>query len=172
MSEIKSTLDLIMERTKNLTLSDDEKKEIKRKELEERVRGWVQRYVDGTLLHSTFEKEIAGEIEKDLNLMKDILREDITGRLDPDEDNDRLLAILETYVGIKRDVFVEKLDNFRSKADAEQMRMEDQLKARLTDEGIMGSAVTPNINKDPQWKDWHRQTRDELKGELSLIRGS
>jgi len=172
MSEIKSTLDLIMERTKDLTLSADEKKDIKRKELEERVKGWVQRCLDGTLLHSAFEKEIAGEIEKDPNLIKDILREDITGRLDPDANNDRLLELLEKYVVIKRDVVTEKLDNFRSKASAEQRRLEEPLKARMADEGITGSAIIPNIYKDREWKDWHAQARDELKRELSVIRGS
>lgn len=169
MSEIKSTLDLIMERTKDLTLSADEKKEIHRKELEERVKGWVQRCLDGTLLPSALEKELTGELEKDSDLMKDILHAEITGRLDLDEDNDRLL---EKYVVIKRDVVTEKLDNFRSKASVEQRRLEEPLKARMADEGITGSAIIPNIYKDQRWKDWHAQARDELKRELSVIRGS
>ena len=172
MSEIKSTLDLIMERTKDLTLSADEKKEIHRKELEERVKGWVQRCLDGTLLPSALEKELTGELEKDSDLTSDILHAEITGRLDPDEDNDRLLELLEKYVVIKRDVVTEKLDNFRSKASVEQRRLEEPLTARLADADIRGSAIIPNIYKDREWKDWHAQARDELKRELSVIRGS
>ena len=49
MAEIKSTLDLIMERTKNLTLTKEEKKAIHTKEVKCRVRGWFQRYGDGSL---------------------------------------------------------------------------------------------------------------------------
>jgi hypothetical protein len=38
MAEIKSTLDIIMERTKNLTMTDEEKASFRRKEAEGKVR--------------------------------------------------------------------------------------------------------------------------------------
>ena len=41
MAEIKSTMDLIMERTKNLTMTDEEKKKLQLDELRGKVRGWV-----------------------------------------------------------------------------------------------------------------------------------
>ena len=49
MGEIKSTLDLVMERTKNLSLSDEEKQAQKQKEVESRIRGLLQKYLDGWL---------------------------------------------------------------------------------------------------------------------------
>lgn len=172
MSEIKSTLDLIMERTKNLTLTDDEKREIKRKEEEERVRGLVQRSIDGTLLPAELDRELTGAIEDDPDFIKDTLHREIIERLDPDQDNGRLLDILERYVGIEKDLCTEKLDSFQIRAAAERKHLEEPLRKRLADAGIRGNAVIPNIGKDRQWEHWHAQALDELKRELRLIRGN
>ena len=49
MGEIKSTLDLVLEKTKNLTLSSEEKESQKQKEVENRIKGMVQKYQDGIL---------------------------------------------------------------------------------------------------------------------------
>jgi hypothetical protein len=44
MGEIKSTLDLAMERTKKISISQEEKEEIKRKEILQKVTGLSNRY--------------------------------------------------------------------------------------------------------------------------------
>jgi len=49
MGEIKSTLDLVLEKTKNLTLSSEEKEEQRQKEIENRIKGMMQKYQDGML---------------------------------------------------------------------------------------------------------------------------
>ena len=46
MAEIKSTLDLVMEKTKNLSLSSEEKQTQRNKEIEGRIRGLLQKYQD------------------------------------------------------------------------------------------------------------------------------
>jgi len=172
MSEIKSTLDLIMERTKDLTLSDDEKREIKRKEEEERMRGLIQRGMDGTLTPAALDRELTAAIEQDPDFTRNTLREEIIERLNPETDTDRLLDILERHTGIRKDDCTEKLDQFRSRAAAERKRREGPLREGLTDAGIRGNAVIPNIDRDGQWKNWHAQASDELKRELRLIPGS
>ncbi len=49
MAEIKSTLELALERTKHLVMSDDEKKQMKLEESLEKLPGKVQQYLDGTI---------------------------------------------------------------------------------------------------------------------------
>ena len=51
MGEIKSTLDLVLEKTKNLNLSSEEKQEQKQKEVENRIKGMMQKYQDGKYPH-------------------------------------------------------------------------------------------------------------------------
>ncbi len=47
MAEIKSTLELALERTKHLIMSDDEKKQMELEEHLEKLPGYVQKYLDG-----------------------------------------------------------------------------------------------------------------------------
>ena len=49
MAEIKSTLDLVMEKTKNLSLSDEERQGQKNKEIESRICGLLQKFNDQAL---------------------------------------------------------------------------------------------------------------------------
>jgi len=46
MAEIKSTLDLVMEKTRHLTLSDEEKQEQKEKEFNKKLKGPAQKIQD------------------------------------------------------------------------------------------------------------------------------
>ena len=56
MGEIKSTLDLVMEKTRHLTLSREEKEEQKRVEVNKRLKGLVQKYQDNLLKKDRLEK--------------------------------------------------------------------------------------------------------------------
>jgi len=49
MGEIKSTLDLVMEKTKHLSLSDEEKQNQKKIESQKRINGLLQKYQDQVL---------------------------------------------------------------------------------------------------------------------------
>ena len=49
MAEIKSTIDLIMERTKSLSASPEERESYQRQEREKRLRGLVQRLLDDNI---------------------------------------------------------------------------------------------------------------------------
>ena len=48
MAEVKSTMDLIMEKTKHLTMSEEEKEGFRRKELSGKIRGLVHKSMEGT----------------------------------------------------------------------------------------------------------------------------
>jgi hypothetical protein len=60
MGEIRSTLDIIMEKTEGLTISEEEKRAFQKSEIEVKVRGLLQRFIDGIL---DIER-LAGEVEK------------------------------------------------------------------------------------------------------------
>ena len=57
MAEIKSTLDLVMEKTKNLSLSSEERQAQKSKEIESRIRGLLQKFKDQALSADKFKSE-------------------------------------------------------------------------------------------------------------------
>ena len=93
MGEIKSTLDLVMERTKNLTLSAEEKQAQKQLETENRIKGLVQKLQDGLLTYNQLKTEYES-FKKESNLSDNsLLVREILTRLDPDQDNALLCLI-------------------------------------------------------------------------------
>jgi len=58
MGEIKSTLDLVMEKTRHLTLSPEEKDAQTKVEVHKRLKGLVQKYQDNLLRKDGLEKEL------------------------------------------------------------------------------------------------------------------
>ncbi len=65
MAEIKSTLDLIMEKTAGLVMSDQEKEKNRGEEREKKARGVALRLSDGTLRLKDLEAEISGSGGRD-----------------------------------------------------------------------------------------------------------
>ena len=58
MGEIKSTLDLVMEKTRHLTLSQEEKEDQKRIEVNKKLQGLLQKYQDNLLKKENLKKEL------------------------------------------------------------------------------------------------------------------
>ncbi len=58
MGEIKSTLDLVMEKTRHLTLSQKEKEEQKQIEVNKRLKGLLQKYQDNILRKEQLRQEL------------------------------------------------------------------------------------------------------------------
>jgi len=52
MGEIKSSLELAMERTKKIAISEKEREEIKRREIDQKVNALSNRYREGHLLNT------------------------------------------------------------------------------------------------------------------------
>jgi hypothetical protein len=61
MGKIKSTLDIVMERTKDLTMTREDREVLEKKELTDRVRGWIQQLVDRKSTVEELKAEYAGE---------------------------------------------------------------------------------------------------------------
>ena len=95
MGEIKSTLDIVLEKTKHLSLSNEERDNQKTAEIEKKIKGLLQKFQDQTLpekrLSSEYEK-----LKKEYHLSDDsIFMSEVFLRLDPDKDNQQLLALLK-----------------------------------------------------------------------------
>ena len=97
MGEIKSTLDIIMEKTKGLTMTDEEKKAFQKKEIEGKARGLLQKFLDSYIDLKGLKKEIAGLDEKRQIMIKEALRREGLARVKLDADNTKLFDLLENH---------------------------------------------------------------------------
>jgi len=67
MGEIKSTLDLVMEKTKHLSQSSEEKQAQRRKDIENRLRGMLQKYQDKVISLEHLQRDYEG-LKAEFNL--------------------------------------------------------------------------------------------------------
>ena len=153
MGEIKSTLDLVMERTKNLRFSGDEKERHETDELKKSFNGLVQKFLDGLMdlasLKSETERLQGGQ---DASKKKALL-EVILEKIDPETTGGPLLSLLQGLFQCEVDG-LHRLDRDfeQEKADMTARRVRQlraELKAGL---GLSGSAVVPHPEADPQWR--------------------
>ena len=153
MGEIKSTLDLVMEKTKNLNLSNEERAQQKNKEITDRLRGLVQKFQDHTLstdsLRSDYQK-----LKKEYELTDDQhLIEEICRQIMPERDNQGLFDLLAEFKVSDFEGLKSVLKEFQMALDlaAEQRRriLEDQL---AKTHFISGSAVVANLENDTEWQ--------------------
>jgi hypothetical protein len=169
MAEIKSTLDLVLERTKNLTLTEEEKASIQRKELEGKIRGWGQKYLDGLMDLGAVRTALALIQENRRNSGREILKAFILENLDIQGDTGKLFDLLEGILKENRAPYLTAIQNFHQALAAGRSRFLEILGAVLADRGISGSAVTPNFAKDKAWKLFLEKALEEFRKDIALI---
>ena len=153
MGEIKSTLDLVMEKTKNLTLSNEEREEQKNKEISDRLRGLVQKFQDHILntdnLRSDYQK-----LQKEHGLPNNRhLIAEICSQIFPGKDNQVLFDLLAEFKVPGFEELKSILNEFQSVLDAAAEQRRQSLKDQLAKTHfISGSAVVPNLDNDAEWR--------------------
>jgi hypothetical protein len=149
MGEIKSTLDLVLERTRHLSLSDEEKARQQKADFDKRLQGLLQQYADGILSVDTLQDRTAS-LRAELGVKdRGVLAAAIVGRIDPDQDNRRWLALMGTTAPALRHPLEDILNDFSHRKRETLQKSEDRLRERLASQhGIAGSAVVPNPLKD------------------------
>ena len=90
MSEIKSTLDLVMERTKNLTLNEAEKEVQQKADLKKRLVGLIQKYQDQMIKPTELFNHLNELATTFGQGVEEQMANEILSRIDVEADNDRL----------------------------------------------------------------------------------
>ena len=172
MAEIKSTLDLIMEKTQSMTLSEEEKKEIRQQELSGKIKGWIRKYEDSVLNLKAIQSVIAKEDASRQTELKETLQKEVLFRIAPDNDNSKFLQLLEEICGINTEVIITMIHEFRNTMANEQAIILKDLNHRLEEKGISGTAVIPSPYSDTEWNTRHDQLIKDFKKQVHLIAGN
>ena len=151
MGEIKSTLDIIMEKTKNLTMTDEEKEAFQKKETEGKVRGLFQRFLDGFIDAERLKDEIGSLGEKRYAVAREALLRECMDRMEPGADNTILLDALENAAGLDIAPIRKTILDYNRDLEQQKMDRKQVLQKNLMGLGISGTAVIPNIHADQEW---------------------
>ena len=161
MGEIKSTLDLIMEKTKGLTMTEEEKEAFQQKEVLGQVKGFLLKLLEGQIKLDRLKKEMSSFEGKRSEMAKEAIIKECLDRMDPELDNGRLFEVLEHVAGVDPGPIHETLQKFRQDLERQIVDYEIRFRQNLEERDISGTAVMPNINADPAWLQ-HRSEMIEI----------
>jgi hypothetical protein len=180
MAEIKSTLELAMERTKKIAISDKEREEIKRKEVSQKVNSLFLRYVEGHLTLNEILKETERMENNGSTTAKKTLLSQWIDAISLNEEDERLLKGIESLKYRDLDDVKQKLLHLLSQYLREKERIKQEVEVQslesLRRDGISGSAAEPNIEKGQIWKKelekldhLYREKLEEIKNQLRTL---
>lgn len=171
MGEIKSTLDIVMEKTKHLSMTDEEKKANEKESVSLAVKGLVQKFQD-----HMFNIEA---IQKELNMLhqqydfedNDVLADEIFNRLDLEKDNHLLLNLIQSVLQMDSKKIEDLLHRFHEEIDGlSEKRVEDMKQDLKENYSISGSAVVPNIKADSALQSEINNIKDQFRIELDEVK--
>jgi hypothetical protein len=171
MAEIKSTLELIMERTRNLTMTDEEKETLKRKEAVGKANGSAQKYLDGLIGIGTLKAEMESA-EKNFPDYRKIMETALLEHLNPESENRKIFDALEQAMGIDAGPLRKRISRFQDEIEMEKGKISDRLNHALADRHISGSAVLPNPARDETMQSRIQKMKEEFRKEISPLRGN
>lgn len=173
MAEIKSAVELAMEKTKGLHLSREEKEKLKEEELHSRAQGLVNRFLEVDFHLKEVEKDLAkydpgqrGHLEK---LMLHYLCEAIT----LDRDNDLIFQGIEAFETESKKTIKkirELIEGYRQRQEEEYKQAEKVLLKKWERQGISGSAVQPKIEGSQEWQDAVEKFKKPFDDQLQVLK--
>jgi len=170
MAAIKCTLDLVMEKTKNLSLSDKERQEQKNKEIESRIRGLLNKFQDEGISVDRFNSEYQ-VLKKEYSLMgagNEHLIKEICGQIELAKDNQALFDLLAEFKVSDFEGLSSVLQEFQAVRDTAARERRKIVKEQLAiTHFISGSAVVPNLEIDDEWREKTGQIRAEFEAKLN-----
>ncbi len=173
MGEIKSTLELAMERTKKFALSDQEKEAMKQKEVLQKATSLFHRYRDGHLSLNEVLKQIEKMEEKTARTVKESLLSQWIDVLSL-EDDERTLKGIESLKRQSIHEVEKKFHHLLSQYQAEKETVKEKRRAQLAEvlerEGICGSAVEPNLEGSELWKKEEEKLNHSYRIKLEKIK--
>jgi hypothetical protein len=174
MAEIKSTLELAMERTKRVKISETEKEEIKQKEILQKATSLFHRYREGHHPLNEILKEIERMEKKTAATVKESLVSQWIDALSLDDDNERILKGIESLKQGSTDKVKEKLHPLLSQYRKEKEKIKEVIRGELTEklksEKIDGSAVDLKIEGSELWRKENEKLGQHYEMKLEEIK--
>ena len=174
MGEIKSTLELAMERTKKFAISEKEKEEMKQKEVLQKATGFFHRYREGHLSLNEILKQIEKMEKKTAATVKELLLSQWIDALSLEDDDERIFKGIESLKGRSGDEVKQKFYSLLSQYLGEKEKLKEEARVQFTEalrkDGIYGSAVEPKLEGAELWKKEIEKLSHSYKMKLEEIK--
>ncbi len=174
MGEIKSTVELAMERTKHFAISEKEKEEMKQREVLQKATSLFHRYRGGHVSLNEILKEVERMERKTAVTVKEYLLSHWIDALSLDDDNERILkgveSLKEESIAEAKQRFHHLLSQYHREKEKIKEKTRVQLIEALKKGGIYGSAVEPNLDGSELWKQENKSLDQSYRMKLEEIK--
>ena len=164
MGEIKSTLEIIMEKAKGLSITEEEKKAIQKKELNNRIKILINRYIEGGWNIEKLKEELKSIDDKDI--VDSLIIRQCMEKLELGSENISLLDLIQEFDPKLARSVRRIISEYVDKMEGRKQIREEMIRNSLNREGISGSAIVININADNQWQSILTKLKEEFKDEI------
>lgn len=175
MAEIKSAIELAMERTKGLRLSREEKGKLKEEEIQSKARALVNRYLEIDFHLREVERDLAKQEPPEREQVESLLVRYLGEAIDLDRDNDLIFEGIESFRK-GNETSIQKIkrviSDFRERKSAEYRETEKRLLEKLERVGVSGSAVQPKTEGSPEWEEALAKFKPKFEKELAELKNS
>ena len=170
MGEIKSTLDLVMERTRNLSMTPEEKARQRKADFEKRLQGLLNKYEDQVLSVDNLLVRIT-ELQKELKINdpQEVIKT-VLARINPDQDSKHWLDLVERLEQKIVEPLKTILSEYRQQKNDLLAAMQHESLAQLSEgHGISGSAVVPNPYRNRQFMENLAGIQEKIRADIKSI---
>ena len=166
MGEIKSTLDLVMEKTRHLKLSDEERAAQKKKDALTSLKGLIQKYKDHKLRIDQFVAALDGWRHA-FDQSDTLVVHEAVEQIEMDRDDQPILALLLDVFQVDVAPLKAVLSDYRRALQQAFEVKSDQLVNQLASRhGISGTAVVPDIENDRDWQATRQSLQSTYREQL------
>ena len=155
MGEMKSTWDIVLEKTKTVEITSKDREQIKRAELDAKIHAILNRYMDSQGNREYLKDELERLREEEREVVKRELLLQLMDSIDLAKDNGTAIAGIETLKEEKAEKVLRKLRLLTSEYGASREKkareIEEVLRQTLAAMGISGSAVEPSLEVKKEW---------------------
>ena len=169
MGEIKSTLDLVLEKTRNLTLSDEEKRDLAQGELDKKIRGIAGKYLDNLLPLNRVKEELESTESNEPDLSYKLFTQHLLARFDLDVDTGAILSALKEVVGFDIAPLTTLQEEYLAEKETARRSFAEDTLSALKERGVSGSAVVPNLDGIPEWVRFRKDLSERYRERIEAL---
>lgn len=155
MGEIKSTLEIAMEKAEKLDISSEEMEQLKREEYILKAKGMANRYLNRGLQIEWLLKELDHFNGNQKDIILKALLSELVNAIRVSKNNERTLKAIEILKKDRVKPYLDAIDRlsmeFNEEKTALYKEVEEEILEKLDKAGISGTAVQPYIESDGIW---------------------
>lgn len=173
MAEIKSAIELAMEKTKGLRLSREEKEKLKEEELQSKAQSLVNRFLEVDFHLKEVEKDLGKYSPDQREHLEKLILHYLSEAVQLDRDNDLIFQGVEAFQKESKNTIKkiqELIEGYHRRKEKEYKQTEKDLLKKLERQGISGSAVQPKVEGSQEWQDALVKFKPPIEDQLQILK--